>query len=91
MDERLTATVSGTVQGVGFRWWTRRQAQELGLVGSAVNSPDGAVEVVAEGPRAALGEFLERLSGPVPDRPGRVSGVEHRFTTAEGLEGFATG
>ncbi|MDN5758031.1 MAG: acylphosphatase, partial [Tomitella sp.] len=31
---RLTAWVHGSVQGVGFRWWTRSRALELGLVGS---------------------------------------------------------
>lgn len=44
---RLTAWVHGHVQGVGFRWWTRCQAKELGLAGSASNYPDGRVLVVA--------------------------------------------
>ncbi len=34
---RLIAWVHGQVQGVGFRWWTRSRALELGLVGSATN------------------------------------------------------
>ena len=37
----MTAWVHGFVQGVGFRWWTRSQALELGLVGSATNLADG--------------------------------------------------
>ncbi len=48
---RLTAWVRGRVQGVGFRWWTRARALELGLAGWALNLSDGRVEVVAEGPR----------------------------------------
>ena len=46
---RLTVFVRGRVQGVGFRWWTRARALELGLAGQARNTPDGRVEVVARG------------------------------------------
>ena len=51
-DVRLTAWVHGRVQGVGFRWWTRCRALELGLTGYAANQADGRVLVVAQGPRA---------------------------------------
>jgi acylphosphatase len=61
---RLTAWVHGRVQGVGFRWWTRARALELGLVGSAADKPDGRVEVTAEGPRAACERLLALLRGP---------------------------
>lgn len=44
---RATFFVRGRVQGVGFRWWTRSRALELGLVGHARNMDDGRVEVVA--------------------------------------------
>ena len=47
-DVRLTAWVHGRVQGVGFRWWTRSRALELGLTGYAANRPDGRVQVVAQ-------------------------------------------
>src|SRR5699024_10637297 len=46
--ERMTAFVKGNVQGVGFRWWTRSRALELGLAGHATNKSDGRVQVVAE-------------------------------------------
>ena len=59
--ERLTARVSGRVQGVGFRYWTVRQASSLGLVGWVMNrDEENAVEIVAEGEPVAL-EALERL------------------------------
>ena len=59
--ERLTARVSGRVQGVGFRYWTVRQASSLGLVGWVMNRDDeNAVEIVAEGEPVAL-DALERL------------------------------
>lgn len=44
-DVRLTAWVHGWVQGVGFRWWTRCRALELGLTGYAANHADGRVLV----------------------------------------------
>ncbi len=45
---RQRFTVTGVVQGVGFRWWTKAQADDLGLAGSATNTSDGHVEVVAD-------------------------------------------
>jgi acylphosphatase len=84
---RLTAWVRGRVQGVGFRWWTRARALELGLVGSAANLGDGRVEVVAEGPRGACDSLLEALRGA--GTPGRVEGVTERWSDARGgLSGF---
>lgn len=57
----MTVRVTGRVQGVGFRWWVRRRAEQLGLVGWVMNANDErSVELVAEGPRTAL-EKLERL------------------------------
>ena len=86
--ERLTARVTGRVQGVGFRWWVRRHAENLGLVGWVMNGDDErSVEVVAEGPGPALAE-LERLleAGPsgarvelVDSHRGPASGEFDRF------------
>ncbi|MEU6738187.1 acylphosphatase [Streptosporangium sandarakinum] len=85
---RLTAWVRGYVQGVGFRWWTRSRALELGLVGWARNTADGRVEVVAEGPRESCEELLALLRGG--RTPGRVDGVVERWSEAKGSStGFA--
>jgi acylphosphatase len=86
-DVRLTAWVRGRVQGVGFRWWTRCRALELGLVGKATNLDDGRVEVVAEGSRAAAERLLAALRGP--GTPGQVTAVTERWSDPKGgLEGF---
>ncbi len=76
-DVRLTAWVHGRVQGVGFRWWTRCRALELGLIGYAANLADGRVLVVAHGPRQALEKLLQLLEGGASwsSRPGRVEKV----------------
>jgi acylphosphatase len=90
-DVRLTASVHGIVQGVGFRWWTRCRALELGLTGYAANQADGRVVVVAQGPREAGEKLLELLEGGHfwPSRPGRVDQVEAEWSQPrERFEGF---
>lgn len=80
---RLTVWVRGKVQGVGFRWWVRSRALELGLVGSATNLDDGRVQVVAEGRRAACESLYGLLAGePSQGRPGLVTGVIERWAQA---------
>jgi acylphosphatase len=84
---RMTAWVHGMVQGVGFRWWTRSRALELGLVGSAKNLLDGRVEIVVEGEKAACDNLVQQLRAA--DTPGRVEHVEVTFSAARGqLRGF---
>ena len=63
----------GAVQGVGFRWWTRSRALELGLSGYASNRPDGRVLVVAQGPSDACRRLLDLLRSG--DTPGSVDDV----------------
>jgi len=58
---RLRASVTGTVQGVGFRAFVLREANGLHLTGYVKNEYDGSVSVVAEGPREQLEELLARL------------------------------
>ena len=64
-EERSGFRVTGLVQGVGFRWWTRRKAVELGLRGTVINLNDGSVEVHAAGPPEAVAAFARLLDqGP---------------------------
>jgi acylphosphatase len=80
------------VQGVGFRWWVRSQALELGLVGSATNLDDGRVQVDAEGPRPACEQLLALLAGPASrSRPGVVTGVVERWSPPRARQEPVTG
>jgi acylphosphatase len=87
-DVRLTAWVEGRVQGVGFRWWVRARALELGLTGFAENLADGRVKVVAEGAEERCRDLLALLADG-SSRPGRVTRVGHRWAEAVGgMSGF---
>ncbi len=82
MNERLTAIVSGRVQGVMYRDFSQRKGSGLSLVGYVRNLKDGTVEVVAEGPRERLELYIERLKkGSLFSR---VEEVAPTFTAATG-------
>ncbi|MEU9129149.1 acylphosphatase [Kitasatospora sp. NPDC048540] len=84
---RVTAWVRGRVQQVGFRWWTRARALEIGLTGYTSNLGDGRVQVVAEGLHAECEELLAALRGP--GTPGQVSGITEIWSaTGDGYPGF---
>jgi acylphosphatase len=79
---RLSAIVSGRVQGVGYRFFAVNEGTERGLSGFCRNLSDGTVEVVAEGPRSTLEDFLRALRrGP---RAGRVERVVPSWSEATG-------
>jgi acylphosphatase len=78
--------VSGRVQGVAFRAWTRQQAIELGLRGHACNLEDGRVEVLAAGATAAIEALAARLQhGP---RHARVESVSRADAAIPDRDGF---
>lgn len=84
---RMTATVKGYVQGVGFRWSTRAYAMTLNLRGVAENLMDGDVLVIAEGPEPQCRKLLEWLEGHgsrLVRRPGRVEAVEVTWSEPKG-------
>jgi acylphosphatase len=56
--ERVTNLYSGHVQGVGFRYAVKSLANGFDLTGAVRNLPDGRVELVAEGARTELEDFL---------------------------------
>ncbi len=64
-QQRADYRVIGRVQGVGYRWWVIRKAQQLGLQGTVRNLADGSVEVRASGTADALKELASALfQGP---------------------------
>ncbi|MEA3303740.1 MAG: acylphosphatase [Pseudomonadota bacterium] len=75
----MQCRISGRVQGVFFRDSTRKIARQLGLNGSAVNLPDGSVQVVACGEQ----QNLEVLKNFLSEGPSRASVDQVNCETAE--------
>jgi acylphosphatase len=70
---KLHAFVKGRVQGVGFRYFVLRRAEELGLDGWVKNLPDGRVRVEATGSVEAIDRLEELLrEGPMGARVASV-------------------
>ena len=66
----------GRVQGVGFRWWTRKTAESLGVVGTVKNLPDGSVEVMARADQETMRVFADKLRyGPTTASVERMEDV----------------
>ena len=64
-DTARHLSISGRVQGVFFRAWSRKQADELGVRGWIRNRPDGHVEAHVEGDETAVEQMIGRLrAGP---------------------------
>jgi len=73
-QKTVTARITGRVQGVAFRAWTRREAESLGLVGWVRNEPDGAVSALFQGPQADVDSMTDRLwQGPPAARVDNVT------------------
>ena len=91
-DERAHVFIEGRVQGINYRWWTKKTADNLGLTGWVRNLTDGRVEAVFEGPKTNVSEMIKKCkSGPM------LAGVKHIDVSWEkatgefkGFEIFAT-
>lgn len=83
----VRATISGTVQGVGFRGFTERELRALGATGYVRNLADGRVEAVIEGDSEVVDLALAILSeGP---RGARVADVALEEISVQGHASFA--
>ncbi|MFX0043068.1 MAG: acylphosphatase [Candidatus Hodarchaeota archaeon] len=79
--KRIKIKVYGLVQGVFFRYTTRKVARKLGLTGYVKNLPNGCVLIEAEGPENKLYELLEfSKKGP---KYAQVEKVEHELQEAK--------
>ena len=90
----LHLTVSGRVQGVGFRWWAQNTARALGLAGRVRNLPDGRVEIIAQGEPDAVRRLLRfAIEAPTTtSRPGWVQDYDLSWPEPEpGKIGFYAG
>ena len=73
-EQSFVVRVWGQVQGVGFRYFTRERALQLGLRGHAYNLEDGSVEILIAGPEQKVQMMLGWLEhGP---RPATVTRME---------------
>ena len=78
---RARLKVKGGVQGVGYRAWTRRTAESLGLTGWVRNLPDGAVEILAEGDKEQVEELVKCTHvGPPSSQVDEVDVLFETFT-----------
>jgi hydrogenase maturation protein HypF len=83
---RCTICVTGTVQGVGFRPFVYRLAQERALAGWVLNDARG-VQIEIEGPRVALDDFLVALRNELPPLA-RIDSLDCVLTASQGDRGF---
>jgi acylphosphatase len=79
--------VYGLVQGVFFRYTTRKVARNLGLTGIVKNLPNGSVYIEAEGPKDRLDELIKfAKKGPIS---AEVESIEYIFQDAQSkFKGF---
>lgn len=85
MNKACQIHIGGRVQGVGFRYWTRRHAAGLELAGWVRNEPDGSVTVACEGPSEKVDIFISRLRAGPPGA--RVDSLDARDMQPGALRG----
>lgn len=83
---RRTVRVRGTVQGVGFRYYSAERARPLGVTGSVRNLADGSVEADVEGDREAVETMLAWLRQGPP--AARVTDVDVHEAAPSGTASF---
>lgn len=90
-EKNVHAVVSGRVQGVFFRDYTRTEAERLGVSGWVRNKSDGSVEVLISGEEHKVDQMVEWLHQGPPmakvssveletvDNPGSLKAFEIRY------------
>lgn len=86
--KKIKISVTGRVQGVGFRHMTKVTADRLGIQGFAKNTADGSVYIEAAGKPESIAEFIEAVKkSPAP--MGKVVGFSVEETEdIESIKGF---
>ena len=81
-------TISGRVQGVGYRYFAVQKATEMGITGWVKNSVDGSVIIVAQGIEEEIKTLIDYLYlGPTRSRVDRISKV--KFNTLANFDNFS--
>ncbi len=81
--------ISGRVQGVWFRDWTRRKALALGLTGWVRNCPDGSVEALFQGELDVVDDMIEKCRCGSPlSRVADVIAFANDEENGASLQGF---
>ena len=88
MKKKIRAIVSGKVQGVGFRIYTRTQARKLGVYGYVQNLRNGDVEIVAFGEAEKIDALMEWAKSGSPSAVVNNLEVEVITDDDEEFEGF---
>ena len=83
---RLKLQITGLVQGVGFRPFVFRLAEELGLTGYVLNDTSGVL-IKVEGDKQKLNEFLIRIEKEKP-AISRIFSLQHTFLQESGFNYF---
>ncbi len=75
-------TVTGRVQGVGYRYFALNRAQEFGITGWVKNTVDGNVEIVAQGDEPTLKTYVDFLRlGPTLSRVDKITTYKSEVIT----------
>jgi len=80
-------TITGRVQGVGFRYRVLQMASRFDVHGTVRNTADGAVEIDVEGDDGEVARFLDTVLGN-PPRSARVENVRERDAEPRYVSGF---
>ncbi|KXA95846.1 hypothetical protein AKJ65_00285 [candidate division MSBL1 archaeon SCGC-AAA259E19] len=85
--QRAEILVQGIVQGVGFRPFIYRLADEIELSGSVKNLGDAGVEIILEGPKEKIRNFLNNLREKSPPLS-EIQSIDVNYSKPQGIEGF---
>lgn len=84
MSRTVKIQISGRVQGVYFRRFTKNKAQDLGVKGSVQNMEDGRVEIIVQAEADTLESFIQWChKGPITARVDHVELIELQANEAE--------
>ena len=86
MEKGAIISIFGRVQGVGFRYYTQKRAQELNLKGFVRNKANGSVYIEAEGEESSLQLFVYWCKNG-PDSS-RVLNMDYQYCNVFGYEDF---